>query len=136
MDCRPILLLLLLSGSLLGCGPSVGTVTGEVTIDGKPMESGVISFVPADSNGEPVTVDVKGGKYSLEAVAGEKKVQISAPVIVGKQKEYDGPDAPLMEITQESLPPKYHSATELTFEVKPGSNTKNWQLSTERGKRK
>src|SRR4051812_19351908 len=81
--------------TLIGCGPSIGTVSGTVTVDGQLVASGVISFVPADSNGTPVTVDINSGKYSAQAVAGSKLVQISAPTVTGRRKEYDGPDAPL-----------------------------------------
>jgi hypothetical protein len=28
------------------------------------------------------------------------------------------------------LPDKYHDKSELTYEVKPGRNEKNWELST------
>lgn len=114
---------------LVGCGPAVGEVSGSVTVDGKPLASGVISYVPAEGSGEPVTATIADGKYRLETTAGKKFVQISAPVIVGKRKEYEGPDAPLVEITDESLPPRYNSQTELSLEVKRGSNVRDWNLS-------
>jgi hypothetical protein len=47
-------------------------------------------------------------------------------------QEYDGPDAPLVEITEESLPPRYNSQTELTFEVRRGTSTKDWEVASER----
>jgi hypothetical protein len=119
--------------ALAGCGPSLGTVSGKVLIDGEPLDGGVISFVPADSAGVPVTVNVVQGKYELQVVAGKKSVQISAPVVVGKRKEYNGPDAPLVDITEERLPPRYHSKTELTFEVPPGRSTKDWSVESIRG---
>jgi hypothetical protein len=31
---------------------------------------------------------------------------------------------------EESLPEKYNEKTELTFEIRPGRNEKNWDLST------
>lgn len=124
---------LLSAAALAGCGPAVGTVSGTVSVDGQPLEKGVISFVPADGKGAPITVDIKGGAYRAEAQVGPKHVQISAPVVTGKRKEYEGPDAPLVEITEESLPPKYNSESELTFEVKRGANTQDWKV--ERGKK-
>ncbi|HEY2412949.1 MAG TPA: hypothetical protein VGI40_11935 [Pirellulaceae bacterium] len=111
-----------------GCGPATGTVSGTVTVDGKPAASGVISFVPAEGAGAPVTVDIQGGAYTAQAVAGSKRVQISVPVVTGQRKEYNGPDAPLVDITEESVPAKYNSETELTFELKRGANTKDWVL--------
>jgi len=116
--------------AIAGCGSRVGTVSGSVTIDGQPVDQGVISYVPAEASGTPATAQIVGGKYQVSTEVGKKFVQISAPVVVGRRKEYEGPDAPLVEITEERLPPKYNSQTELTFEVQPGANTKDWKLET------
>jgi hypothetical protein len=113
-----------------GCGPALGVVSGTVTIDGQPVSGGIISFVPAEGSGTPATSNIESGKYEVRMIAGKKFVQISAPHVVGKRKEYEGPDAPLVEITEERLPPKYNSQTELTFEVKSGVNKQDWNLSS------
>lgn len=63
-------------------------------------------------------------------LAGPKRVQISAPVVVGRRKEHVGANAPMVEIRAESLPERYHSKSELTLEVSGGSNTKDWTLET------
>ena len=115
--------------AVTGCGPSTGTVSGTVTVNGQPATSGIISFVPADGKGAPVTVEIQsGGKYSAQSVAGAKQVQISIPVVVGKRPEYNGPGAPMLDITEESIPAKYNSETELTFDLKPGVNQKDWAV--------
>ncbi len=114
-----------------GCGqPTVGTVSGTVTMDGKPLDQGIISFVSADVRGAPVTVNVTAGKYQLETTIGNKQVQISAPQVVGTRKEYNGPNAPLVEITAERLGPEYNSRTTLTYTVMPGTNTKDWDVQS------
>lgn len=123
--CLPLLLPL-----GVGCGPATGTVSGTISIDGRPAASGVISFVPAEGGGEPASSAIANGKYEVQTTTGKKFVQISAPVVVGKRKEYDGPDAPLVEITDESLPPRYNSQTELTFDVPRGASTKDWELQS------
>jgi hypothetical protein len=112
-----------------GCGPAVSSVCGMVTVDRQPVASGVISYVPAEGGGEPATATIAAGRYELHTSPGKKFVQISAPVVVGKRKEYEGADAPLVEITDESLPPRYNSQTELSFDVQRGKNTKDWSLS-------
>jgi len=119
-----------LTGLLLGCdsGPAPATISGEVKINGTPLEKGVISYVPADNTGSPATAEIKNGKYEIRTTAGNKVVQISAPIVTDRRKESSAPDAPTIEFTSESLPPKYNSASELTFDVKPGSNTKNWEI--------
>jgi hypothetical protein len=113
-----------------GCGPGTATVGGSVTVDGQPLEKGTISYVPADGPGTPAQAAVENGRYDLRTAPGKKLVQISAPAVVGKRKEYNAPDAPLVEVTAERLPERYNSKTELTFEVKPGGNTKDWALET------
>jgi hypothetical protein len=124
----------LVVGLLAGCssGPASATVSGEVTVDGKPLAKGVISFAPADGVGQPATGNIENGKYSVSTTAGKKMVQISAPIVTDKKKESSALDAPWIEITKESLPARYHTKTELTLDVQSGSNTKNWELNTKK----
>ena len=114
----------------------MGTVSGNVEIDGHPLDKGVISFVPAEGKGESITGDVLNGQYSLTMVSGKKVVQLSAPIVVGMQKEYNGPDAPLTEITAERLGPKYNSESELTFDVPAGQSSKDWDVKSQPIKKK
>jgi hypothetical protein len=113
-----MVLLAVLAG---GCG-STATVSGEVTVDGKPIDKGVISYVPADDKGAPATAPIENGRYELKTRPGNKRVQISQTVVVGKRDGY--------EITEERLPARFHSRTELTFEVQSGANTRDWNLET------
>jgi hypothetical protein len=115
---------------LPGCGggPSLANVSGEVKVDGIPLEKGVITFVPAEGKGQPVTGDVVHGKYHVRTTVGKNIVMISAPVVIDKRKDAPTDDANWLEITTESLPDKYHSKTTLSFEVQSGSNTKDWDL--------
>jgi hypothetical protein len=123
---------LFVAGLLAGCGPALGTVSGNVTVDGQPLTKGVISFVPADGNGTPITAEIKEGNYTAQTAAGRKTVQISAPTVTGQRKEYNAADAPLVDITEESLPPKYNSESELTFDLNRGSQTKDWSVQSMR----
>ena len=128
-------MLSLLSATLIGCGPSMGTVRGVVNVDDKPLARGIISYVPANGEGEPITVTIQDGKYELQTTTGPKQVQISAPVVIGQRKSFEGPSAPLEDITEESLPDRYHVNTELTFDVQPGLNTKDWSVESKKPKR-
>ncbi len=69
-----------------GCGrgnyPEVATVTGTVTLDGKPLEDAEITFAPKDGRASSGRTDAKG-QYSLSytknirgAVLGEHRVMI------------------------------------------------------------
>lgn len=123
---------LVLCGLLTGCGPSTGSVSGTVTVSGQPATGGIISFVPADGNGSPVTAEIQSGRRdpAQGVVAGAKQVQISIPVVTGKRPEYNGPAEPMIDITEESIPAKYNSETELTFDLKAGVNQKDWQVES------
>jgi hypothetical protein len=124
------LLVLLLSP--VGCGPPTSEVKGKVTAAGQPIEAGVIAFSPLEGEGDSITVEISAGSYSLRTISGKKLVQISAPVVVGKRPEFNGPGAPLVEITEESVLPKYNSASELRCELKPGLNSLDFQVETRR----
>jgi hypothetical protein len=125
-----------LAFSLVGCSPAAGKVSGTVNVNGKPLEKGFISYVPADNQGAPVTADVRQGKYEVETVAGKKLVQISAPVVVDRRPEFNGPDAPLMDITEESIPAKYNTDTTLSFDLPRGVSTKDWNVESIRQRKK
>lgn len=126
----PFLLGLLLAG----CGPATVTIKGQVTLDGQPLSKGVIAFIPSDIEGETATATIENGAYTVQTLAGNKRVQISAPVVTGTRKAFDGPGAPTLEITEESLPDRYHASTELTFTAQPGENTKDWSVESKRRK--
>lgn len=127
----------LLAGLLAaGCGGgSAGEVSGTVTVDGQtPAEGSSITFVPT---GGPATGGgdvVKGGRYSVKLTAGTYKVEIRVPRPKGKMPKAapdagpgGGPGGPAN--IEESLPEKYHDKSELTFDVKPGKNEKNWEVN-------
>lgn len=115
-----------------GCGGSSCTVSGTVRIDGKPAEKGVIVFAAAEGESASHQGNIVAGSYEVTTTVGKKLVQISVPKIVGKRKEYNGPDAPYVEITQESLPPRFNSASQLTLMVGSGSLAKDWDLTTKK----
>jgi len=53
----------------IGCSASVpkGKITGTVTYEGKPLESGVISFMPAKT-GLSVSAEITNGQYTASEV--------------------------------------------------------------------
>jgi hypothetical protein len=116
---------------VVGCNSdNMADVTGTVTVDGKPVEKGSIGFIPADGKSQTAGASIQNGKYSARVPIGNSKIEIRVPKVVGKKKLYDTPDSPVQDLLEEVLPEKYNKETELTFEVKPGSNEKNWDLST------
>ncbi|MBN9122237.1 MAG: hypothetical protein J0I06_24375 [Planctomycetes bacterium] len=70
---------LMLVGLSFGCGGSGSSVSGTVTFNGQPVESGNINFIPADGKGAPVGGEIKGGKYTVRNVTpGKNKVVVTA----------------------------------------------------------
>lgn len=123
--------------AVAGCSEPRGVVSDQVTLNGQPLDKGVIVFNSLDAKSTAsVSADIVNGHYSLETTAGMKQVQITAPIVTGTRPEYAGAGAPLVEITEERLPDKYHSASELTYAVMPGKNVDvNWPLQAEPLKR-
>jgi hypothetical protein len=65
----------LLLVAAVGCGSGKGTVSGQVTLDGKPLPAGKISFL--GSHGQSATADITDGQYTVSNVpTGEVKVTV------------------------------------------------------------
>jgi hypothetical protein len=103
---------------LSGCdsAPSGTTrVTGTITIDGKPVESGLITFTGAD--GGPLAFPVKQGKYEAFLLPGEKEVTFMAREVIGEEPSNDYPgDTRMLPIYGSIVSEKYtkKGATKIT----------------------
>lgn len=116
---------------VVGCSSdevTKGTVTGEVTLDGQPLKTGLIRFVPVDGKTPTADATITDGKFSAVVPLGEKKVEISSPKVVGKLKMYDTPDSPVVEQTTNMIPQQYNVRTTLTLTVQRGSQEKKFEL--------
>src|SRR5262249_46261416 len=136
-------LLVLSWGTLTGCGgaagPLIGSVTGQVTFESKPVASGQISF-SNDKEGRLYQAEIKDGAYKFASQygagipAGPYKVQITplgppadpAAALSPTEKPKPAPDA-------SDIPKKYRDAktSGLTAEVKAGSNPLNFDMKPE-----
>ncbi|HEV3384114.1 MAG TPA: hypothetical protein VG097_04825 [Gemmata sp.] len=118
-------------GMLAGCSSNTtAEVTGSITVDGQPAEKGSISFIPADGKSTTEGGIIENGKYTAKSAVGAMKVQIRVPKVTGKKQLYDDKKAEFVPTYSETLPKKYNTDTELTLDVKPGKNEKNWELTT------
>lgn len=119
----------------LGCsGPSgseKASVSGSVTLNGAPLDSGLISFFPVDGKGAPASAAIDKGKYTVQVELGEKRVEITAPKVVGKRAAYETPDSPMVDLLEERLPPQYNALTELRATVKQEPAPINFALSAD-----
>jgi hypothetical protein len=115
--------------ALSGCGNSkLSEVSGTISYDGKPIEQGSIAFIPADGNGPSGGSPIVDGKYFAQNVpVGKTKVQIKGARVTGQKRML--PDSPPVSTSEEMLPAKYNTASELTYEVKSGTQVKDFDLT-------
>lgn len=112
----------------VGCGNGRYPIAGEVTFDGKPVESGTIVFEPADGQGPTTGGKIKDGKYALTDNAaplpGKKKVRISAGRKTGRLIPAGPPAPPDMMVEEiiRYIPKTYNQQTTLACEVAPNGS--------------
>ena len=112
----------------IGCGNPVATVTGKVTMNGKPLEFGDIGF---HSDNGAVVANAKiinGGSFSIGANAQLPPGNYKAVIIANETSVSKGPGAVVMPkcITPEKYGTK--ESTPLKVELKAGANTANFDL--------
>jgi hypothetical protein len=119
----------MLAASTFGCsGDSKhAAVSGSVTLDGAPIQTGTIRFVPADGMSATADAIITEGEFTAAVPPGEKRIEISAPKVIGKRRMM--PDSPEISITEESVPAKYNTKSELTYSVTAGTQSKDFELS-------
>ena len=108
--------------------PDVGRVTGVVTLNGEPLPEATVMFQPENGRASIATTD-SAGKYSLTYLDGVPGAILGVHKVIIRT-EIPGEDGQL-PISKEKLPKKYHENTELTAEVKPGSNTFDFPLTSQ-----
>jgi hypothetical protein len=114
-----------------GCaGSRDGNVSGEVTLDGHPLKEGIIRFIPVDGKTPTADARIVDGKFSAKVPTGEKRIEISAPKVVGKIKMIDQPDAKEVDEVGELIPERYNVKSELTMTVGSGKQQKTFTLTT------
>jgi hypothetical protein len=131
---KGLLLALLFAGAAIGVsgcgGPPRASVRGDVSFDGKPIETGTIEFYPADGKGQTAGTAIKDGKYEIpDASVGPMKVRVTSSVVVGKHKVYEGvADSPYAEDVRQIIPKEYNTETTLQVDLKAGPNEHNFDL--------
>lgn len=75
--------------ALPGCDNGRATVTGQVTYQGQPVESGSINFEPLDGRGGTAGGTIENGAFRLSGAAGvvpgKKRVRITVMQKTGKR---------------------------------------------------
>lgn len=125
-------LLFAILGNLTGCSSDSqhGTVTGSVTLDGQPLEVGVIRFTPANGQAAAVEANISAGQFTARVPVGQSRVMVTSPKVVGKRKAYQTADSPTVDVVEERLPARYNAKSELSFDVTPGEQSKDFPLQS------
>ena len=132
----------LLAGLLLltaGCGDNQVRIRGNVTLDGKPIDTGAITFIPDDlSKGQTAGASITLGEFQVVGnnlpPPGLYRVEIRGQKKTGKQIPAGSPSPPetMLEETIEAVPAKYNHKSELKQELKTGDNNINFELISQK----
>jgi hypothetical protein len=120
------MIVLMVAVCLVGCGrPEVelGSVTGTVTLDGKPLSNAFVQFVPSRGGRAAGGATDETGHYELDYSAQDKGALVgTAKVLISTGDPESG--------RKEMVPPRYNRNTDLTAEVGPGANVLDFELQS------
>ena len=114
--------------SILGCGrshqPSLGRVSGTVTLDGVALANATVLFTPAGAGRTSQGTTDAGGWYELLYLRDIRGANVDrhAVRITTACEENGG---------REALPARYHARTELDARVVAGRNVCNFELRSD-----
>jgi len=121
----------------LGCGgtpagyPELGQVDGTVTLDGQPLANADIMFGPT-KGGRPAQARTESdGGYELTYIGAVEGAELGTyKVTISKLESGDPSDTAPPEYKQ-LVPDRYNTKSELSVEVKSGSQTHDFDLTSE-----
>lgn len=143
-------LCVIMSFFCVGCGgigtdtPDLGTVTGIITMDGKPLPNCVVSFIPETGRAAFGVTD-ESGKYELSYLSETKGAKIGKNTVrIATVAKNEGAEEPMEEVVdvdgkvtaknknkvKEIIPAKYNTKTELKADVTAGYNSFNFDLKS------
>ncbi|HEX5105172.1 MAG TPA: carboxypeptidase-like regulatory domain-containing protein [Pirellulaceae bacterium] len=144
--------LLVLAAGCGPSGPSLGAVTGKVTLDDKPLANVSVVFMPVGEGGTASAITDANGNYELGHQAGKGapvgKNKVSVTTVQQSKSTVDMSNIPSdspeyakmaaggsnaaeynVQFT-EPIPAKYNTQTTLEFDVKSGKQVINLDLKS------
>ena len=127
--------LLLAVTALIGCEKKRtdvvrARVTGKVTLDGKVLDTGTVTF--ESTTGEaPGVCNILDGKYEGMAAVGKNKVRLSAfrKISMKEKMKMDGPGYDQM-VEENLLPAKYNDGNLVREVIADGPNNFDFDLKS------
>ena len=114
-----------------GCSRSEPSVSGAVRLDGKPLLSGSIRFVPIDGTpGGDAGAGIESGDYSIEKGLRVGKYRVEIQGTKESEKEVRNPYSPaeFIKAVMPIVPKEYNERSKIIREVSSGSNTLDFDL--------
>lgn len=114
-------------------------ISGTVTVDGQPLDLGVIAFMPQGTGdnikGRVAGSPIRDGKYTIPEEKGPTaatyRIEIHWNKRTGKQIPNPMDPSEMTDELMEGLPDKYHKNSELTADVSEKQTTFDFDLKTE-----
>jgi hypothetical protein len=111
-----------------GCG---GTdrrpLVGSVTLDNKPLPTGLIQFEPAEGDGRATGAVIAAGRYEIPAnlglPPGRYRVRIQAVEEAAPAPPDAAPGDVFLPPGKDLIPARYNAATELSAEITPSGGS-------------
>jgi hypothetical protein len=120
--------------TLAGCGSGKVSVEGSVTFDGEPVGGGSIALTPETGAGVSGGAQIVKGKFEIGSdknlPPGKYKVEIIWNKKTGKTLPNASDPGTTLEETKQVIPARYNSKTELSADLKPGSNPLTFDLKS------
>jgi hypothetical protein len=137
MRALPVAGLIALCLSTLGCSGDRAKVSGTVTLNGRPIEEGAITFIPVEGTQGPGSgAAIRDGQYHIPAdkgvTVGKNRVELRAFINTGRKvKDPTAAPGALTDERVPAFPPEYNDRSTLVRDVRRGSNTLDFDIRTE-----
>ena len=95
------------------------TISGTVTMDGKPLAEATIVFVPEENRPAGAMTD-EHGRYELNLRRADWIADVNRVRITTLRDPFHESDGTLIPARPETVPARYNSRTQLTVDVVPG----------------
>jgi len=131
--------LLCVAGALIvGCGQSTGDrvpLSGEVTLDGEPLDQGSIEFHPEGEGLVLTGGPIQDGRFEIPAKQGAKPGSYVVRIFSAAEGAPVNPDQPpgpeaVGQVSEERIPPQYNTDSELEVVVgEAGADDLRFEIS-------